>query len=376
MSTFIGDYPILASFGVLAADGVVNTGNTAVQGNVGVSVGTLSAITGFYPTGTATGTLEAIDTPGSTTVAANTELTNLIIAVNAKVSVATPIPAELGGQSLGPGAYIPSVGTEFTCNGTLTLTGGASDQFFFIATSTITFAASSQAEVTLLGVDGINVFWLANSSLTVKTSIPLSGVTGFFLAANSITLETGISIKGALYARDGAVTLDDNSIKQLVICYAEGTKIFTKRGYVPVEDLDLGDMVMSMGTIDNLDHVPGAFWKPVVWTSKFTSSTRTKDDCPIRIKAHAFGNAPFEDLYVSPLHRIILNNRLVEARALVNGDTIVQEYAHDRVTYYHIELDTHSAIVANGLLAESYLDVNNRKAFEYAPKYVVPTIMS
>jgi Hint domain len=53
---------------------------------------------------------------------------------------------------------------------------------------------------------------------------------------------------------------------------------------------------------------------------------------------------------------------LIPARYLVNGATIVQEF-RDWISYYHIELESHGVVVAEGLGAESYLDTGNRTGF-------------
>ena len=52
------------------------------------------------------------------------------------------------------------------------------------------------------------------------------------------------------------------------------------------------------------------------------------------------------------------------AKNIVNGTTIYQDNECDNVEYYHLECENHSAIIANGVLAETYLDVNNRDVFE------------
>ena len=54
---------------------------------------------------------------------------------------------------------------------------------------------------------------------------------------------------------------------------------------------------------------------------------------------------------------------LIPIRLLVNGDTVAQE-AVEEVVYYHVELEAHDVILAEGLPAESYLDLGNRGAFE------------
>jgi hypothetical protein len=60
-----------------------------------------------------------------------------------------------------------------------------------------------------------------------------------------------------------------------------------------------------------------------------------------------------------------IGDELVTALELVNGATIVQESPAE-VEYWHIELDRHSVILAEGAQAETYVDTGNRSAFENA----------
>jgi hypothetical protein len=84
---------------------------------------------------------------------------------------------------------------------------------------------------------------------------------------------------------------------------------------------------------------------------------------PIRVQAGAFApQTPARDLWVSPFHSILIEGALVHAGKLVNGATIAQ-VARERVEYWHVELESHDVLLAEGLPAESYLDVGNRTAF-------------
>ena len=53
---------------------------------------------------------------------------------------------------------------------------------------------------------------------------------------------------------------------------------------------------------------------------------------------------------------------LIPIRFLVNGRSIAQVET-DRIEYWHVELDEHDILLAEGLPAESYLDTGNRSAF-------------
>ena len=83
---------------------------------------------------------------------------------------------------------------------------------------------------------------------------------------------------------------------------------------------------------------------------------------PIRIQRDAFADGmPHRDLVVSPDHAIFVDGKLICARQLVNGTTIRQELDWTAVDYYHVELDQHAILLAEGLPAESYLDTGNQR---------------
>jgi len=73
---------------------------------------------------------------------------------------------------------------------------------------------------------------------------------------------------------------------------------------------------------------------------------------------------PSRDLLVSPDHAVFFDGVLVPARLLVNGASITRETRLANVRYFHVELDRHSIILADGLPAESYLDTGNRSFFQ------------
>ena len=72
---------------------------------------------------------------------------------------------------------------------------------------------------------------------------------------------------------------------------------------------------------------------------------------------------PHRDLLVSPDHAIFVDGMLICARQLVNGTTIRQERDWTAVDYYHVELDQHAILLAEGLPAESYIDTGNSGFF-------------
>jgi hypothetical protein len=63
---------------------------------------------------------------------------------------------------------------------------------------------------------------------------------------------------------------------------------------------------------------------------------------------------------------MFLNGKLVPAKLLVNDMSIVRDTAMTSVEYYHVELDRHAVIIAEGAETESYLDTGNRAFFSNA----------
>jgi hypothetical protein len=146
-------------------------------------------------------------------------------------------------------------------------------------------------------------------------------------------------------------------------CYAEGTRILTARGAVAVEDLVEGDEAVTAS---------GAT-RPVIWIG----SRRVRCDIhpnpaevnPVRIRKGAFGEGlPERDLVLSPGHAAFMDGVLIPAHSLINGATIVQEQV-EQVRYFHVELDVHDVILAEGLACESYLDDGNRTTFGNSPDF-------
>ena len=164
-------------------------------------------------------------------------------------------------------------------------------------------------------------------------------------------------------ATDGATGTDIS-----VACFARGTRIMTPAGEVPVEDLATGDLVETLA----------GEMRPIRWIGRRAYAGRfvtgNRAILPIRISAGALADGvPARDLLVSPAHAMACDGLLVQAEHLVNGATIDQVESVDEVEYFHIELDSHDLLLAEGAASESYVDCDNRLMFangaEYARRY-------
>jgi hypothetical protein len=95
-----------------------------------------------------------------------------------------------------------------------------------------------------------------------------------------------------------------------------------------------------------------------------------KDILPVCIKAGALAdNVPKRDLWISPNHAMYLDGVLIEAKDLVNGVSVMQPQSVEKVEYFHIELDSHDVIIAEGALSETFLDDDSRGLFHNVHEY-------
>ncbi len=211
------------SFAVLAGSTITNTGNTIIDGDVGLHPGTV-----FSGQGPAIVSGEVHIADAVALQAKN----DLLAAYNdATVRTSNAISAELGGTTLTPGVY--SSATELQITGTLTLDGQNNNNAVFIlqAGSTLTTMSGSKVEL-INGANYNNIFWAVGSSATLGTN---SEFVGNILSSESITATTGAKIKGQLLAMVGAVTLDNNTITTGTSSSLTVRKIVTG---------DIGDMTL------------------------------------------------------------------------------------------------------------------------------------
>jgi hypothetical protein len=160
-----------------------------------------------------------------------------------------------------------------------------------------------------------------------------------------------------VYTGGALIGNGDTLVATVVACFREGTRIRTPRGDTPIETLAAGDRVLTAsGEV-----------REVVWTGRRHVVCDHHPDparvWPVRVSRGALGvSTPSADLWLSPDHALLLDGVLVPVKYLINGTTIALVPVGE-VTWHHLELATHDAILAEGVPAETYLDTGDRWAF-------------
>ena len=170
-----------------------------------------------------------------------------------------------------------------------------------------------------------------------------------FIAGWKLCAAVGLGLTGLFLAgRSASAQIRPSTTRP---CFLLGTRIKTTQGEVNIEELRIGDNVLTVS----------GETRPIKFIGRRkVSRERTgpwNGGGPVKISRSAIDpKAPYSDLYVSPAHAIYIDGILIRASDLVNGVTIVADAKPEALslTYFHIELDTHEAIIAEGLAVESY----------------------
>lgn len=338
--TFTGQTVTVASGGVISG-----------AGNLVLTGGTLTVAAGGAISSLTVGTGETV------TMAASVAGVGLASAYGITVSnggvVSQLTNGKLTNATIDNGGTVV-VGTPASVTGTTLLTGGL---VVDLGTTGITFTSAQsggQIEETNYGVSTTvtepnNVISVAGGATTLKFTVQSA---------------TGVSSAAVNDAYTGAGGFIGNVWLLTVLCYHAGTQILTAAGERAVETIERGDTVTVMRD--------GQFSEEVVrWTGsvRIDPSRHAHPElaAPIRVKAGALAaNVPARDLLLSPEHCLILNDRCVPVKLLVNGASVVRECPTEPFTYHHIELEKHGILIAEGAPSESYLDTGNRGNFDNA----------
>jgi hypothetical protein len=142
-------------------------------------------------------------------------------------------------------------------------------------------------------------------------------------------------------------------------CFLRGTRILTPDGENPIEDLTIGGLVETLG---------GPL--PIKWIGRqrFRKDSRSWhwSVAPIRVARSALSDQnPRRDLHLSPNHSLFIDGFLIPVEWLVNGKSITLAAMDDCevIDYFHIELETHQVVFAEGAPAETLLITRDRESF-------------
>jgi hypothetical protein len=147
-----------------------------------------------------------------------------------------------------------------------------------------------------------------------------------------------------------------------VNCFLRGTAILTSSGETAVEELRIGDLVET---------VSGKA-QPIRWIGRqvFRRNGRSWPNnlVPIRVARGAIDeHTPHRDLYLAPMHGLFLDGLLISVKELVNGHSIAPAppTGQEEIEYFHILLERHEVVLAEGAPAETFRPGSNTKQEDF-----------
>ena len=347
------------SVAVSISDNVLNASETATVGFAFSEAPTGFALGDTTVVGGTLGNLQQTDathftatfTPAPATETAAADVS--IVAAGYADTAGNPGTAGSTGSftvdTIAPAIAIGAVAGDNTVDGSEAATG-------FAINGTTTDVENGQIVSVTVRDDANNVVDTLTATVTAGAwSAGVTATEAGMLANGSYTAFADVSDAAGNPAPEAAQPFD------VVVCFASGTRVLTVTGEVAVENLHIGEVVVgASGTLH-----------PISWIGHrsidLARHPHPQTVAPIRIRQSALAdNTPHRDVLLSPDHAVFVDGKLICARQLINGTTISQDMHCASVDYFHVELDRHAVLLAEGLPAESYLDTGNRGFFTNA----------
>ena len=324
----------------------------------------------IYPTATFVGTVNGGDTPGSTATStlelASSSGAGVLTGLGSEYIDFTQITVDTGanwsltgsntigtGVTLdGPGAITLAAGATLDIAGTVAsgetiVFGGAGATLVVESTASMAGAVTGFGSNDVIDLQGVTPASVSYAAGALDYTAPQGGSTSFPLALAGVG---GVQATG-----DGA-----NGADVTPLCFCSGTKIATPDGGTLVEQLAVGDTVLTAA---------GAK-RRIVWIGVgrvLAARGRRSAATPVIVRKNALADdVPFHDLRVTKGHALWFDGVLIPVEFLVNHRSILWDDQAQEVMLYHVELDRHDVLLANGAPAESYRDDGNRWLFQNA----------
>lgn len=366
---------------VLSGDVVLNAATTELAYTIPASVSQLSVVAGAL----GVTDLIGVRAPGTLSFGAATTISDTVAGSTLEIGGAGTFSDDgsitLDAATLGIGT-LDGTGTISLADGAAlqvgSLAGDAAPTIAFGSGNNLLSLPDDASGANALGLilaglqpgDVIDFAGLSSNPPIGQFGNPGAGVQNGTLDVQSASgAQASVALAGSAAGLGFAVTSDaTGGTLVTVTCFRGGTRIATPSGEIPVERLRIGDSVLTAAGAE----------RAIKWIGRRRYDRGTvaahRQLRPVRLSAGSLGpGVPRRNLDVSPLHAMLLRAPdgapvLVPAACLVNGRTI-RRAPVAAVSYFHIELDSHDAVLAEGAAAETFVDCDSRGLFDNAAEF-------
>ena len=360
---------------VIVSPGAAFTGR--IEG--GNTIGAAAASTLELASGSSAGALFGLGTR-------YTDFAQIVVDPNADWSL-TGTETIVAGQTLSVNAAILTDAGILTNNGTILLDPSSMTVGALTGTGAVTIATGST--LTVLGTISAGqtiAFTGPGAELILNTPAADAGTVTGFATGDAIDLTNLPLVTGAtatvandiLSVASGDTTdhlpisgIPDGTAftarqdaagtgTEVIPCFLPGTLIRTDRGEIAIEKLKQGDTILTISGRP----------RRLCWIGRgqaLATRGRRGPATPVILRKGALAdNVPHEDLRLTKGHAVYLDGVLIPIEFLINHRSILWDDRAQEVTVFHLELDAHDVLLANGAPSESYRDDGNRWLFRNA----------
>jgi ice-binding like protein len=202
------------TFAALAYSAITTANISTLLGDIGVSAGAKSTITGFdAPADEKYGT-DSLAPDSQRTILAQGDVTALVGNIDPRAcdtDLTNVVGGLTGDITLYPGVTcMNSFSADVAINGHVTLDAKGDPNAFFIIRGNLTLTVADAAQVILAnGAEACGVFWRIKKQVTIGKTVKFYGTV---IAGTAISMHSGSTLTGRALAQTAGVMLDANSI--------------------------------------------------------------------------------------------------------------------------------------------------------------------
>ena len=201
-------------FAALAYSAISAANISTLLGDIGVSAGAVSTITGFNAASDKKYGTDSLAPNSDRTLLAQQDVTALVSDIDPRPCDAdyTSVVGGLTGDiTLYPGVTcMNSFSADVLLNGQVTLDAKGDPNAFFIIRGNLTLTVADGAQIVLAnGAEACGVFWRISKQVTIGKTVQFYGTV---IAGTAVTLATGSKLTGRVLAQTANVTFDADSV--------------------------------------------------------------------------------------------------------------------------------------------------------------------
>jgi len=208
------------TFATLAYSAITTANISEIGGELGVSAGAMSTITGFDALSYKKYGIDSLAPDSQRTILAQQDVTALVADIDPRpcdVDLTNVVGGLTGDITLKPGVTcMNSFAADVLLNGHVYLDAGGDRNAFFIIRGNLTLTVADAAQLVLQnGAQACSVFWRISKQVTIGKAVRFFGTV---ISGSAITMKTGSTLGGRALAQTAGVQLDANSVSIPAAC--------------------------------------------------------------------------------------------------------------------------------------------------------------